>query len=49
MNFKEPGSNVLSRQKHSERSLVLRTVKPWNGIQIGEEDGEFWETLLDSF
>ena len=31
------------------RSLVIRTVKPWNAIQIGEEDGEFLEALVDSF
>ena len=26
-----------------------RPVKPWKSIQIGEEDGEFLETLVDSF
>ena len=31
------------------RSLVIRTVKPWKAIQIGEEDGEFLETLVDCF
>ena len=28
--------------------LVTRTVEPWNSIQIGEEDGQFLETLVDS-
>ena len=26
-----------------------RTVKPWNSIQIEEEDVQFLETLVDSF
>ena len=30
------------------RPLVTRTVEPWNSIQIGEEDGQFLETLVDS-
>ena len=30
-------------------SLVIRTVKPWNSIQIGEEEGQFLEALVDSF
>ena len=45
MIFEEPGSNVLSRQNLAS----LRTVKPWNSIQIEEEDVQFLETLVDCF
>ena len=40
MIFEEPGSNVLSRQ--SMASSRNRTVKPWNSIQIEEEDVQFY-------
>ena len=36
-------------RKQTYREIVIRTMKPWNSIQIGEEEGQFLETLVDSF
>ena len=51
MIFEEPGSNVLSplSRVRGMASSRNRTVKPWNSIQIEEEDVQFLETLVDSF
>ena len=48
MIFEGYRARMYSRVR-SMASSRNRTVKPWNSIQIEEEDVQFLETLVDSF
>ena len=48
MIFEGHRARMYSRVR-SMASSRNRTVKPWNSVQIEEEDVQFLETLVDSF